>query len=78
MLGSKLVSLKLWAEYSQFGKSVRKFLRNERGDVIQTVLIIGVIALPLILFLSLFGKNVIEWVQKHAPNIFEEATSWIG
>jgi len=40
------------------------------------VLIIGVIALPLVTFLSLFGTEVVEWVQEHAPNIFEEASSW--
>jgi Flp pilus assembly pilin Flp len=40
------------------------------------VLIIGVISLPLVTFLSIFGTEVIEWVQEHAPNIFEEAASW--
>jgi len=51
-------------------------MRSERGGVMEYVLIIGVIALPLVTFLSLFGTEVVEWVQEHAPNIFEEASSW--
>jgi Flp pilus assembly pilin Flp len=51
-------------------------MRSEHGGVMEYVLIIGVIALPLVTFLSLFGTEVVEWVQEHAPNIFEEASSW--
>ncbi|WP_284379110.1 hypothetical protein [Amylibacter marinus] len=63
-------------------KHIRRHLVSFRDDTnggaLDTVLIVGVISLPLVLFLAIFGQNVIEWVQDNAPNIFDEAASWIG
>lgn len=55
---------------------LQRFKRCEQGGVMEYVLIIGVISLPLVTFLSLFGADVVDWVKDHAPNIFEEAASW--
>ena len=63
---------------SDINRRLRSFFNDTSGGVLEYVLLIGVIALPLVMFLAYFGQNVIGWVQDNAPNIFEEATSWIG
>ena len=57
---------------------MRRFSRDEHGSVIDTVLVVGVISLPLIMFLAFFGDEVLQWIQKHAPDIFDEASNWLG
>lgn len=59
-------------------RRAQRFVRDEHGGVLDYVLVIGVISVPLVIFLAIFGRNVVEWVQDNAPNIFDEASSWIG
>ena len=68
----------LWIKTSQLKTRAQKFLRDESGGVLDYVLVVGVISVPLVIFLAIFGRNVVEWVQDNAPNIFNEATNWIG
>lgn len=56
----------------------KSFCDDEAGGALDTVLIVGVISLPLIVFLAIFGQNVVEWVQDNAPKIFDEASNWTG
>jgi hypothetical protein len=63
---------------SDINRRLRSFFNDTSGGVLEYVLLIGVIALPLIMFLAYFGSNVIDWVNKNAPNIFKEATTWVG
>jgi Flp pilus assembly pilin Flp len=63
---------------SNISRRLREFKNDTSGGVLEYVMVIGLISLPLVLFLSLFGQNVIGWVQDNAPNIFNEASSWIG
>ena len=58
--------------------NISSFLSDEDGGVLDMVLVVGVISVPLVIFLSLFGSGVIDWVQANAPNIFDEANSWVG
>jgi Flp pilus assembly pilin Flp len=67
-----------WIKTSQIKKRARHFLRDESGGVLDYVLVVGVISVPLVIFLAIFGRNVVEWVQENAPEIFKEATNWIG
>jgi Flp pilus assembly pilin Flp len=64
--------------FEKVARRLKSFNNDESGGVLEYVLIIGVIALPLVMFLSIFGQNVIGWVQDNAPNIFDEASTWIG
>ena len=64
--------------FTKINRRLKSFCNDTSGGVLEYVLLIGVIALPLVMFLAYFGQNVIGWVQDNAPNIFEEATSWIG
>ena len=64
--------------FAKINRRLKSFCNDTSGGVLEYVLIIGVIALPLVMFLALFGQNVIQWVQDNAPNIFDEASSWIG
>ncbi|MGR3615310.1 MAG: hypothetical protein ACU0BB_04645 [Paracoccaceae bacterium] len=57
-------------------KFVKDFLRDEDGGVLGYVLVVGVISIPLVIFLAIFGQNVVTWVQDNAPNIFNEADNW--
>ena len=56
----------------------RGFAREEDGAITEYLLIIGVIAVPLTIFLAIFGQEVVTWVQQNAPNIFDEADNWVG
>lgn len=58
--------------------TISKFLTDEDGGILDMVLVVGVISVPLVIFLSLFGSGVVDWVQANAPNIFDEASSWVG
>lgn len=55
---------------------LKRFLKNEDGGVLGYVLVVGVISVPLVMFLAIFGQNVVTWVQDNAPNIFNEADNW--
>ena len=55
---------------------LKRFLKNEDGGVLGYVLVVGVISVPLVMFLASFGQNVVTWVQDNAPNIFNEADNW--
>ena len=55
---------------------LKRFLKNEDGGVLGYVLVVGVISVPLVMFLAIFGQNVVTWVQGNAPNIFNEADNW--
>lgn len=57
---------------------LRRFLRSEDGGMLDYVLVVGVISLPLVMFLALFGTQVVKWVREQAPAIFNEAGSWLG
>ena len=57
---------------------LKEFARDESASVLDTVLVVGVISLPLVLFLAYFGEEVVKWVQDHAPDIFDEASNWLG
>lgn len=57
---------------------ISNFLSDDDGGILDMVLVVGVISVPLVIFLSMFGNNVIDWVQANAPNIFNEANNWIG
>ena len=55
---------------------LKRFLKNVDGGVLGYVLVVGVISVPLVMFLAIFGQNVVTWVQDNAPNIFNEADNW--
>ena len=63
---------------AQLGSFTRKFLREEQGNVLGYVLLVGVISIPLVMFLAIFGQNIVTWIQDNAPNIFNEADNWAG
>ena len=62
---------------SRFAGRVRAFARSEEGGALDYLLVVGVISIPLVIFLSIFGKNIVDWVKQHGPNIFNEAENWI-
>jgi len=72
------VSLLLWCLQIAFRAQIDRFLRDERGTVLGYVLLVGVITIPLVMFLAIFGQNVVTWVQDNAPDIFKEADNWAG
>jgi Flp pilus assembly pilin Flp len=52
-------------------------LRDDRGVTsLEAVLILGVISLPLLMFLSSLGTRFIMWMRDQAPNIFDEAATF--
>ena len=56
----------------------RRFAREEDGSVTDYLLVVGIISLPLVIFLAIFGQNIVTWVKDNAPNIFNEANDWVG
>lgn len=58
---------------------LKRFLRDERGaTMLEAVLYIGLISLPLVTFLILFGTDLVEWIQEVAPDIFDEGGDFLG
>ncbi|TRD17751.1 hypothetical protein FEV53_12810 [Palleronia caenipelagi] len=55
---------------------IRQFARDERGTI-EAVMYIGIIALPLVMFLAIFGKDVIDWIREVAPRIFDEGATFL-
>lgn len=76
MILKSVVLAQSWAGHLK--DRARTFLRKEDGAIMDYVLVVGVISVPLIIFLSIFGRQLVEWVQDNAPNIFNEASSWLG
>jgi Flp pilus assembly pilin Flp len=58
-------------------KVLREVHRNERGAVsIETVLILGAIALPVLLFLyKYWNSNITPWVTKKLDEITSDTTT---
>ena len=43
---------------------IRKLHRDERGDAVQTVIIVALIVIPLIMVLIFFGDKIQEWLKE--------------
>jgi len=50
---------------------VKRFIRDERG-AISPVLQVGVIILPLIVFLAIFGADIIEYFNSGEETMIDE------
>jgi Flp pilus assembly pilin Flp len=60
-------------------RRLRRFLADESGaTLLETVLYVGVISLPLVTFLAIFGQDVIQWIREVAPQIFDEGATFLG
>ena len=73
-----MLSHYLFSGVSKIRSFTQDFLRDEQGNVLGYVLVVGVISIPLVMFLAIFGQNVVTWIQDNAPNIFNEADNWSG
>jgi Flp pilus assembly pilin Flp len=59
--------------------AIIRFLRDERGaTMLEAVLYVGIISLPLVTFLAIFGRDLINWIKEHAPRIFDEGARFLG
>lgn len=57
---------------------LKQLMHDERGAVMDVVLVVGIISLPLVMFLAIFGQDVIRWIRDVAPRIFDEGGSFLG
>jgi len=56
-----------------------RFIRDERGEgVLSIVMFVGIIAVPLVIFLAVFGQDLIAWIREVAPRIFDEGATFLG
>ena len=57
-----------------FGDALSRFRDDETGTVsIETLLVIGLVSLPVILFVLSFANGVQQWMIKQTPKITDEA-----
>ena len=61
---------------NRFKQSIQTFYANEHGYALDISLVTGLISLPLILFLIVYGQNVVQWVKTKTPNMMEEVSHW--
>lgn len=55
------------------------FVGDEYGTVsVEMLLVLGLVSIPIILFLVNFSIETVDWVKSKSPAIFEEADSLIG
>lgn len=60
-------------------RAVRRFIHDERGaTMLEAVLYVGIISLPLVAFLALFGTDLVNWIKDLAPKIFDEGATFLG
>lgn len=54
--------------------SVRRFHRDTSGKaMIEIILILGAIAIPLLILLIAFGKNIAEWLKSGGTEVVNQS-----
>lgn len=60
-------------------RHLKRFVRDQSGaTALEVVLVVGCISLPLVVFLAIFGQDLLEWIKGVAPRIFDEGGSFLG
>jgi Na+-transporting methylmalonyl-CoA/oxaloacetate decarboxylase gamma subunit len=55
-------------------RALIRFHRSQRGDAVQTLLIVGAIVLPLLFFLITFRDNITEFVNSRVETVTGQDT----